>query len=402
MGRISWTSGDTPLAPFADGYRELLAGCGYTPGSAKHHLLLMGQLSLWMSSGRLDVGQLSSEQVDEFLAGRRAGGQRRVPTRRSLLPLLSYLQDLGIVPPVSLPAPTATEELLARYATYLGNDRGLAPSTVKRYLRMARRFLTDRSSMVGGTGAEDLRASEILAYLRQAVARLGVGSAKREAGDLRSLLRFLYRDRIVETDLGTALPPVAGWRDTAVPPTLAATEIAALLDSCDRDRPGGMRDFAILTILARLGLRSGEVAGLVLDDIDWRAGELVVRGKARRLDRLPLPVDVGEAIASYLRAGRPPSGSRCVFLTNYAPARPIHPSSITNVVYRACRRADVRQVGPHRLRHALATDMLRQGAKLVDVSQVLRHQDLATTAVYAKVDFATLRLVAQPWPGAVR
>lgn len=402
MGRVSWTRGDTPLAPFGDGYREVLADRGYTPGSAKHHVLLMGQLSRWMDSGRLDVGQLSWERVDEFLAARRAGGRRRELTRRSVEPLMSYLHDLGVVPPAALPAPTATEELLARYAMYLVDDRGLAPSTVKRYVRMARRFLNERSSRVGGTGTEDLDAEEVLTYLRQTVLRLSVGSAKREAADLRSLLRFLYRDRIVEVDLGTALPPVAGWRDTTVPPTLAATEVTALLDSCDRDRPGGIRDFAILTVLARLGLRSGEVAGLVLADIDWRAGEMVVRGKARRLDRLPLPVDVGEAIAAYLRAGRPPSGSRCVFLTNYAPARPIHPSSITNVVYRACRRAGVGQVGPHRLRHALATDMLRQGAKLVDVSQVLRHQDLATTAVYAKVDFATLSRVAQPWPGAIR
>lgn len=402
MGRVSWMRGESPLAPFGEGYREILAGLGYTPGSVKHHLLLMGQLSRWMDDERLGVDQLTSDRTAEFLAFRRAGGRRRVPTQRSLEPLLGFLRGLGVVPAASDAAATATEELLARYGRYLVDERGLAPLTVKRYERMARVFLTERSSRVGGTGAEGLDAAEVLALLRETVARLSVGSAKREAADLRSLLRFLYRDGIIGTDLGAALPPVAGWRDTAVPPRLQPGEVAALLDSCDRDQPGGMRDFAILVVLARLGLRSGEVAGLQLDDIEWRAGEMIVRGKARREDRLPLPADVGEAIASYLAHGRPPSECRHVFLTNYAPLRRIHPSSITNVVYRACRRAGIRRVGPHRLRHGLATEMLRHGAKLVEVSQVLRHRDLATTAIYAKVDFATLRQVAQPWPGAAR
>jgi integrase/recombinase XerD len=292
--------------------------------------------------------------------------------------------------------------LLERYARYLADGRGLAPLTVKRYLRMARAFLSERSSRVGRTGAEDLGAEEVFAYLLGECARLAVGSAKRQAADLRSLLRFLYLDGVIGTDLGTALPPVAGWRDTALPLTLQPAEVAALLDSCDRSKPNGMRDFAILVVLARLGLRSGEVAGLQLGDIDWRAGEMIVRGKARRQDRLPLPVDVGEAIAAYLSDGRPQCECRNVFLTGYAPARAIHPSSITNVVYRACRRAGMRRVGPHRLRHALATQLLRRGAKLVEVSQVLRHQDLATTAIYAKVDVGSLRGVALPWPGAAR
>ena len=175
-----------------------------------------------------------------------------------------------------------------------------------------------------------------------------------------------------------------------------------MLQSCDRSTTSGRRDYAILSLLARLGLRSGEVAALQLGDLDWRAGEILVRGKARRQDRLPLPVEVGEAIVAYLEDGRQPCACRQVILTLYAPPRPIQPSSITNVVYRACRRAGLARLGAHRLRHALATEMLRQGGSLIEIAQVLRHSDLGTTSGYAKVDRAALRTVAQPWPGVER
>jgi site-specific recombinase XerD len=183
---------------------------------------------------------------------------------------------------------------------------------------------------------------------------------------------------------------------------MAATDVQRLLDCCDRTDSGGVRDFAILMIVARLGLRSAEVARLELGDLDWRAGEIVVRGKARRRDRLPLPCDVGEALAAYLSEVRPATPIRQVFLARKAPTRAIRPDLVSDVTRRACTRAALPRVGAHRLRHALATELLRQGATLVEVSQVLRHRDLATTAIYAKVDLGTLRRVAQPWPGASR
>jgi site-specific recombinase XerD len=191
---------------------------------------------------------------------------------------------------------------------------------------------------------------------------------------------------------------VAGWRDTGIPQTLARAEVERLLAGCDRSQLDGVRDFAILLLLARLGLRSIEVARLELHDLDWRRGELVVRGKARRQDRLPLLRDVGEALAAYLSL-RGRHQSRRVFLTLRAPTRPIRADLVGDVVQRACRRAAVGHVGAHRLRHALASQLLREGASLLDVSQVLRHRDLATTAIYAKVDLGRLRQVAQPWPG---
>ena len=202
--------------------------------------------------------------------------------------------------------------------------------------------------------------------------------------------------------LAAAVPPVAGWHDTSVPAGPSAADVQRLLDGCDRNDPAGIRDLAILMLVARLGLRSVEVARLAIGDIDWRAGEIVVRGKARRRDRLPLPWDVGEALSAYLRDARPSTPIRQVFLNAKAPRRGILPALVGQVTRRACTRAGVPGVGSHRLRHTLATELLRRGATLVQVSQVLRHRDLATTAIYAKVDLGTLRHVAQPWPGAQR
>jgi len=229
--------------------------------------------------------------------------------------------------------------------------------------------------------------------------RLVVASAKREAADLRALLRYLYVAGVLTIDLGAAMPPVATWRGGALVPTMSPADVDRLLAGCDRSTASGRRDLAVLVLLARLGLRAGEVAALELGDVDWRAGEVVVRGKARRKDRLPLPVEVGEALVDYLREGRPTCDCRRLVLTLYAPPRPIHPSSITGLVYRACRRTGLARVGGHRLRHALATEMLRQGGDLLEIAQVLRHSDLGTTAAYAKVDRGALRRVARPWPG---
>ena len=403
MGVVSWTRGPGPLARFADGFRRELLEVGHPPAAVKHHLVLMGQLNHWLAAEDRDVGELTSEVAEQFLATRRARGQRRVPTSAGLVPLVDYLKKRGAVADEQPKPPTAREVLLAGYHDHLVHDRGLAPNTVVRYERFARRFLAQRAVRTGvEVGTENLASPEISAFLLEAGSRLVVESAKREAADLRSLLRFLYVRGVLETDLGTAMPPVATWRGTALPLSMRAAQVAALLDSCDRCTASGRRDYAVLALLARLGLRSGEVAALELGDLDWRAGEVAVRGKARRQDRLPLPVEVGEALADYLRHSRPRSAHRQVILTVYAPFRPIRPCSITNIVYRACRRAGLAPVGGHRLRHALATEMLRRGGNLKEIAQVLRHSDLATTSGYAKVDRIALRAVARAWPGTAR
>ena len=330
MGTVSWTAGTGPLAPFADGFRQELLGLDHPPESVKHYLVLMGQLDGWLMVEGREVVELTAAVAEEFLVTRRARGQRRVPTLASLVPLFEYLKKQGAVRAEEPKPPTAREVLLAAYHHHLVHERGLTPSTVVRYERFARRFLAQRALRTGtDIGTEKLASPEISAFMLETGSRLVVESAKREAADLRSLLRFFYLRGVLETDLGTAMPPVATWRGTRLPPSLSAAHVDALLASCDRSTVSGRRDYAVLALLARLGLRSGEVAALQLGDVDWRAGEVAVRGKARRQDRLPLPVEVGEALADYLRRGRPRSGCRQVILTLYAPFRPIHPSSIT-------------------------------------------------------------------------
>jgi site-specific recombinase XerD len=390
------------LGPFVEGYRVRLLEVGYTPGTVRGMLRVLGQLGRWMAGEGLEPGQLDDAAIEAFLAARRAGGGRQVPTVRALRPLLGYLCAVGAMAPVQAQRElTPLERLLGGYRCWLVVERGLAAATVHRYETLARRFLGGRVGPDDAFGVAGLSGADVSAFLLRECARLSLGSARGRVGELRSLLRFLHVRGLAASALAEAVPPVAGWRDAGIPPTISRAEVERLLAGCERARLEGVRDFAILILLARLGLRSIEVARLRLDDLDWRGGELVVRGKARRQDRLPLPGDVGEALAAYLRL-RGRHESRCVFLTLRAPTRPIRADLVGDVVQRACRRAGVRHVGAHRLRHALASELLREGASLLEISQVLRHRDLATTAIYAKIDLGRLRQVAQPWPGAAR
>jgi site-specific recombinase XerD len=292
------------------------------------------------------------------------------------------------------------EQLLGRYRNYLLVERGLAASTIELNVRMVRPFLTDRVRADDGQlEVRRLTASEVGAFV-VAQSRTRPRSVGRIVTALRSLLRFLYVDGIIDRPLAGAVPSVAGWSLSSLPRTLARDQVAALLTSCDRSTSTGCRDFAIVTLLVRLGLRAGEVAGLRLDDMDWRRGEITVRGKGNRLDRLPLPDDVGRAIVEYLCHARPGVAlGRTVFVWAHAPYRALSSTAVTTVVANAGRRAGIGLIGAHRLRHTAATSMLRAGGSLSEIGQVLRHRRVLTTAVYAKVDLQALRLVARPWPG---
>lgn len=218
---------------------------------------------------------------------------------------------------------------------------------------------------------------------------------------LRALLRFLHVQGLIAEPLAAAVPSVARRRED-LPRGLAPSQVRLLLESCDRLTSAGRRDYAILVLLSRLGLRCGEVAALELGDVDWRAGELVIRGKGCRIDRLPLPGDVGEALVDYLRHGRPRGFGRTVFVTVCAPVTAVSRATINDLMGRACKRAGMTRVGAHRLRHTVASELLSHGAGLAEIGQVLRHRDLGTTAVYAKVDRAALSRLALPWPGSER
>jgi site-specific recombinase XerD len=389
------------LGPQVEGYRAWLVRRGYTSATVSNMLTDLGRVGLWLSAEGLEVGQLNEERMAAFLTARYEAGYRKIPGTRAMAPLLSYLREAGVVR-VEEPSLTPLGALLGQYRSWMVQERGLAPTTVARYEKTARRFLQEQASADATFAPAALTGADINVFLLQECGRVSAGSAKGRVAELRSVLRFLHLCGITPTRLGTAVPPVGGWRFATLPPAMAAADVQLLLDSCNRSTAVGVRDLAIITLVARLGLRSIEVARLELRDVDWRAGELVVRGKGRRQDRLPLPVQVGEAVVAYLSSGRRPESARQLFLTCRAPRGPIRADLVGDVIERACRRAGLPVVGPHRLRHALAGELLRQGAGLVAISQVLRHRDLATTALYAKVDLGSLRQVAQPWPGAAQ
>jgi site-specific recombinase XerD len=388
------------LGPQVEGYRAWLGNRGYAPGTVRNMLRDLGLLGLWLAAEGLEAAQVDEERVAVFLTTRRVTGRRKAPGMRAMVPLLSFLREAGVIPVAESAPLTPLDELLGRYRSWMVQERGLAALTVLRYESTARRFLREQALVDEVFEPAALTGVDVNAFLLRECERVSAGSAKGRVAELRSVLRFLYLQGITALRLGTAVPPVGGWRLATVPPTMTAEDVQLLLDNCDRSTAVGVRDFAIMTLLARLGLRSIEVARLELDDVNWRAGELVVRGKGRRQDHLPLPCEVGEALVAYLSGGRNPEGARHLFLTCRAPRGPIRADLVGDVVERACLRAGLPHVGPHRLRHALAAELLRHGAGLLAISQVLRHQDLATTALYAKVDLSALRQVAQRWPGA--
>jgi len=315
-------------------------------------------------------------------------------------PLLAYLRSAGLLPlapPEQVPA-TPADRATAAYRRFLTRERSLAASTVENYLRYVDVFLAGLDEPVRADLTR-LSVADVTAAIRRLCRSRGVGWVKNFATALRSLLRFLFLDGFVPHDLSGGVLSVAGWRHRGLPKALPRENLALLLASCRGQRHAARRDLAILTLMARLGLRAGEVAALELEDIDWRAGELVVRGKGGRLDRLPLPHDVGEAIADYLRGERPDTASRRVFITAIAPRTAISTKTIAGVVRCACRRCGIASIGPHRLRHLAATEMLRGGASLAEIGQALRHRHQQTTAIYAKVDISALAQLAMPWPG---
>jgi integrase/recombinase XerD len=289
--------------------------------------------------------------------------------------------------------------LLAEFATWLDRERGLSPASVRCYCVQAKGFL------VGAGGADavgSLDAGKVLAFMVDHARDRNTWSAKAMVTSLRAFLRFAHATGRTAVPLAGVVPAVASWRLSDLPRGLAASEIERLLAGCERQTAVGLRDYAVLSLLARLGLRGAEAAGLQLGDIDWRAGEVAVRGKGSRVERLPLPAAAGQALAGWLTGGRPCCESRAVFVTVRRPYRPLTPDAVRQVMARACGRAGLNKRGAHRLRHTLATQMLRAGASLPEVGQVLRHRSQLSTAIYAKVDQDALRPLARRWPGADR
>ena len=385
-------------AGLAGEFRACLAGQGFSEDGTRRHLRLMRDLGEWLAARGLGPAAMTGEVIDEFARERRREG-RELWTPAGLAPLLGFLRDRAGAPaPEARPAPepaSAEEKLLAGFERYLVSERALTPGSARVYSAAARAFAAQ--ACLPGRGVRPLTAPQVTRFMMAESARRSVRGARMMVSAVRALLRWLHRCGILPSDLSGAVPGVAPWsgRRAVRPPS--AGQVSAVLAACRQAPRSGDRDYAIVLMLARYGLRKSEVAALRLEDIDWRSGKITIRGKRSHTDTLPLAADIGEALAAYL-AGRRPGPCRALFLSAKAPARPLAAASIGDVVRNACLRAGVPPFGPHRLRHFAGTGVLEAGGTLAEAGQLLRHSRPATTSLYLSVSTAALRPLARPWP----
>jgi len=381
-----------PLVRYVDGFVATLEGDGYRRDSVCHHLELLAHVSRWLKEQGLGAIDLTSKRVDEFLRERKTEGYHRLLSGKGMAPLLGYLRASGAMPGPQVAGDSDVDKLLVSFREYLIEERGLARSTARGYASVARRFVDDDRV----DGLDQLSVAQVLGFVTDECRRYVPGPV---VTGLRAFLRYCYRRELTANNLANAIPAVADVGQSLAK-SVAPSDVRRLLESCDRTTASGSRNFAILSVLSRLGLRAKEVAVMEISDIDWRRGELTVRGKGLRLDALPLPVDVGEALADWLATGRPPCTHHYVFCRLVAPLGPLSSVGVSGAVVATCHRAQVPEMRAHALRHSAARQMLRSGSNLSEIAQVLRHEDVTTTSIYAKADHATLALVAQPWPSA--
>jgi len=391
-----------PLGQHLESFAVLLANLGYATSSGRSQLEFLSVFGRWLEQADITIADLDEQVIDTFLDERRRRGFSRRHNASTVPRFLEHLRQEGIVP---YHAPDLDESplglLTRRYEKYLREERGLTTSTVQNYMPFVRWFLKERFGD-GLLHLRDLKPLDISNFILRYTHSIGPGRARLIPTVFRSFFRFLLQHGEIEVDLAASVPSIPNWRLTTVPKYLTPEEIERMLEACDRSTSTGRRNYAILLLLVRFGLRAGEVVSLELDDIDWRAGEITIRGKGLFHDRLPLPVDVGEALADYLRHDRPQCQTRRFFIRARAPRRGFTgPGAINTIVRRTLDRAglDPPQKGAHLLRHSLATEMLRCGASMMEIGEVLRHRTPNTTEIYAKVDFHGLRSLALPWPG---
>lgn len=385
-----------PLTPHVEPLWLWLAARGYTALSIANVARVMAHLSRWLDHERLSVADLTSDTIDRFLRHRRRAGYTCWLSPRGVAPILDYLRDVGVaLPRDDRPAVSraAIDRVIDAYGEYLRRERALSPSTAAFYERMARDLLPHDGDL------RSLSAATVTAFVVRASCRGSVAYTKYKVVALRCLLRYLYVRGDLTANLAAAIPAVAGWRLTSLPRDVSPDMVGQLLKVARGQTVGSRRARAALLLMARLGLRAGEVTALQLEDLDWTTGEVLIRGKGHVLDRLPLPADVGAALAAYVRQRPPQAATRAVFLRVRAPHAPLSSNGLKSLVRAACRRAGVSEIGTHRLRHTAATQMLRHGASLAEIAQVLRHRHVDTTAIYAKVDRVSLRQLVQAWPG---
>jgi len=381
---------------------------GYNLGTTKWHVYSVVRFGEWLSGRGLRPASVTAENIDEFNPPQQHNLRRRWSGAavRDIIELVTGRP----VPCKAVEDPSdfekQTEEITRSYAGYLRTERGLVETTNSRYVSLVRAFL---SSLVPGDGkALDfglLRGADVSRFLLGYTAKFSPAQSKLMVCALRSFFRYLSVINLTTMDLEATVPTVPNWKLQTLPKSLKDDEVQRLLDSCDRSRSVGIRDYAAILVMARLGLRAGEVAHLKLDDINWESGELLISGKSERIHRLPITEDVGAAIAAYLQRARPHSESRLVFLRVRAPYTGFsRATGVSCIIRHAMTRAGLNppRKGAHTLRHTVACQMLRNGGTLYEIGRLLRHQSPQTTTIYAKVDLEALRDLALPWIGGDR
>lgn len=391
-----------PLASPLEAYARRLHEDGYAAHSGFVQLRLLGCFNRWLDRRGMASEDVDPSTIEQYLRGRAQSGKVRKGDSAALFRLLAMLRP--DITGATTPAPTAVEIALGQFQQYLRQERSLSEATVINYTPVARSFLSERFPK-GAVHCQQITAADITAFVQRQATRVTSKRAPLVVTALRSFLRYLFHRGILAIDLATCVPTIATWSLSKVPRFLAGEQIQKILGSCDRETTIGKRDYALLLLLARLGLRAGEVVALRLDDLDWETGLVTVRGKGKRMAQMPLPSEVGTAIADYLSTGRPRCSSRRVFIRAKAPLTGFANSvAICSLVDRALERAGVESEyrGSHVFRHSLATVMLNNGASLPEIGDLLRHRRPDTTRIYAKVDLVSLRSIALPWPGGSR
>jgi len=391
-----------PLGPIIDVYAALLHQRGYKRQSARIQIRLIVDFSRWIERQRLLAYRVSQPIIDRYLRSRYQQYRPRRDDRCTLNRFVALLREKGIVrDPIPTTIHTPLQQIADDFKRYLAQERGLSLAAQVNYLPFVLKFLHEHFGP-GSFRFTRLCARDVIRFVQQHAPHLGPKRAGLMGTALRVFLRYLQLRGEIAINLASCVPSVANWQLSTLPKFLRPRQVQCVLDHCDRQTPQGQRDYAILLLLARLGVRACEVVALTLDDINWNAAELTVQGKGTRRAKLPLPHDVGEALARYLKQGRPSCSSRRVFIRLRAPLQGFANSiAISTLVARALKRAGVESpcTGAHLFRHTLATQMLHQGASLEEISQLLRHRSFNTTTLYAKVHLTALRPLAQPWPG---